>query len=96
MGQTIKDVRLLYPSLMKENAAAEILDLYKQVEAKEEERSQCFMRQCTLDKEIEELKKKLFDLKTVHELVYEEGEVKELVKGEAPMIVESNGTVHQN
>ena len=94
MSQTIKSVKLLYPSLMKEDAAKQILDLYKQVEAKEEEKCQCFRRQHELEKEIEGLKKQIFDLKTIHELVYEEGEVKEIVKGEAPMIVESNGTIH--
>lgn len=94
MSQTIKSVKLLYPSLMKEDAAKQILGLYKQVEAKEEEKYQCFRRQHELEKEIEGLKKQIFDLKTIHELVYEEGEVKEIVKGEAPMIVESNGTIH--
>ena len=94
MSQTIKSVKLLYPSLMKEDAAKQILDLYKQVEAKEGEKYQCFRRQHELEKEIEGLKKQIFDLKTIHELVYEEGEVKEIVKGEAPMIVESNGTIH--
>ena len=94
MSQTIKSVKLLYPSLMKADAAKQILDLYKQVEAKEEEKYQCFRRQHELEKEIEVLKKQIFDLKTIHELVYEEGEVKEIVKGEAPMIVESNGTIH--
>ena len=61
---------------------------------KEEEKYQCFRRQHELEKDIEDLKKQIFDLKTIHELVYEEGEVKEIVKGEAPMIVESNGTIH--
>jgi len=95
MGRTIKEVRLLCPSIMKEGAAEKILDMHRQVEAMEEEKSQCFMRQCELEKKIADLKNQLFDIKNTYELVYEEGEVKEIVKGEAPMIVESNGTVHQ-
>lgn len=94
MNQTIKSVKLLYPSLMKADAAKKILDLHLQVKAKEEERVQCFMRQQTLDKEIAEIKSTLTDLKNTYELVYEEGEVKEVVKGQAPTIVESNGTIH--
>lgn len=79
---------------MKADAADKILELYHQVAAKEEERTQCFMRQQELDKEIAAIKSTITNLKNTYELVYEEGEVKEVVRGEAPVIVESNGTIH--
>lgn len=94
MSGTIKSVKLLYPSLMKEDAANKILELHKQVAAKEEEYTQCFMRQQVLEKEINDLKHTLTNLKNTYELEYEEGEVKEIVRGDAPVIVESNGTIH--
>lgn len=94
MNQTIKSVKLLYPSLMKADAAKKILDLHKQVAEKEEERCQCFRRQLELDREIEAIKHDLTNLSNTYELVYEEDEVKEVVKGQAPTIVESNGTIH--
>lgn len=94
MSKTIKSVKLLYPSLMNEDAAKQILDLYSQVEAKEAERAECFMRQQVLTKEIDAIKNTLTNLKNTYELLYEEGEVKEVVAGEAPTIVESNGTIH--
>lgn len=80
--------------MMKEDAAKKILDIYQQIEDKEQERYECFKRQQTLEKEIDALKHTLTDLKNTYELVYEEGEVKELVIGEAPTIIESNGTIH--
>ena len=94
MSKTIKSVKLLYPSLMNEDAAKKILDLHLQVNAKENERVQCFMHQQTLDKEIAEIKSTLTALKNTYELIYEEVEVKDVVKGQAPTIVESNGTIH--
>lgn len=94
MSETIKSIKLLYPSLMKEDAAEKIMDLHRQVFEKEEERTQCFMRQQELDKEIDALKHDLTNLKNTYELVYDDDEVKEIVKGEAPTIVESNGTIH--
>lgn len=94
MSKTIKSVKLLYPSLMKESAANQILDLYSQLEAKEAECTKCFMRQQVLTKEIDDIKNTLTNLKNTYELIYEEGKVKEIVAGEAPTIVESNGTIH--
>lgn len=94
MSSTIKSVKLLYPSLMKEDAAQRIMDLHKQVAEKEEERCQCFRRQLELDREIEAIKHDLTNLNNTYELVYEQDEVKEIVKGDAPTIVESNGTIH--
>lgn len=94
MSKTIKSVKLLYPSLMNEDAANKILDLHLQVNAKEEERVQLFMRQQTLDKEIADIKSTLTVLKNTYELIYEDTEVKDVVKGQAPTIVESNGTIH--
>lgn len=94
MDSTIKSVKLLYPSLMKDDADQQILDLYKQFEAKEEERTQCFMRQQVLEKEMDEIRKVLLDFRQVYSIEYEEEEKKEKVHGEAPVIVESNGTIH--
>jgi hypothetical protein len=79
---------------MKGSAAKRILELHEQEEAKKEERAQHFMRQQELDKEIAAIESDLTNLKNTYELIYEEGEVKEVVKGEAPVIVESNGTIH--
>ena len=94
MNQIIKSVKLLYPSLMTPDAVKKIFDLHLQVKIKEEERVQCFMRQQILDKEIAEIKDILTNLKNTYELIYEEEKVKEAAKGQAPTIVESNGTIH--
>lgn len=94
MSTTIKSVKLKYPSLMKADAAEKIMSLHKQIAEKEEERSQCFKRQLELDKEIDSIKHDLTNLSNTYELIYEDEEVKEVVRGEAPVIVESNGTIH--
>lgn len=79
---------------MREDAAKQILNLLKQIEYKKEERVQCFMRQQVLDKEIADLEKTLNVFGGAYEVVYEKDKPKEFVQGQAPVIVESNGTVH--
>ena len=94
MSSTVKAIKLLYPSLMKEDAEQQILDMLHQFEIKEQERSECAMRQRELESEIDALRKTLLDLSKLYSIEWEETEVKETPKGEAPAIVESNGTIH--
>ena len=96
MGKAkIKEVKLLYPKLMSRSAASHIIRLYRTMEAKEQERYQHYLAQQELDKEVKEIKAELEHMRGMYELVYEEIEEKApIVGGEAPAIVESNGTIH--
>lgn len=94
MGRTIKAIKLLYPELMGQDAAEKILKLHQLVGTKEEEKAELYTKQCLLEKEIDAIKNELLDLSDVYEIVYEDEQPRELQKGEAPAVFESNGTIH--
>ena len=99
MKQPVKEIRLRYPSLMCESAAADIKALVEEIDALHEEKHDLFTKEHELDTLIAEKKKYLDGLKGMYEVIYEEETPKEkpAFEGEAisaPTIVESNGTIH--
>lgn len=92
--RNIKAVKVLCPEYMSGDFASKILSLYKRIEEVEDTRDKAFMQMNFCDKELEGLTAKLGKFSGLYELECEEEEPKEFVKGEAPGIIESNGTVH--
>ena len=92
--RTIKAVKVLCPEYMSGDFASKVLSLHKRIEEVKDIRDKAFMQMNLCDKELEELTAKLGKFSGLYELEYDETVVKEFVKGEAPGIIESNGTVH--
>lgn len=81
--------------MMKEDAEEQIIAMHTKLEEMQKEKVQYFMELQRLEKEIKELQYHLSNLKgKVYEPIYKKVERREVVKGVAPVIVESNGTIH--
>lgn len=94
----IKEIRLVYPSVMGNDAASKIRELIDSISEMEDRRAQLFMEQEELSKKIAENQQILDAFNKTYEVIYEEPEVKKEVieNNYGPAIKESNGTFHGN
>lgn len=94
MNRKITAVKVTHPEYMAGDFATKVLSLYKQVEELENKCDESFRSHYLAELELKKAKAELGSLSGLYELEYEEEEPKEFIKGEAPGIVESNGTIH--
>lgn len=94
MNRRITAVKVTHPEYMAGDFATKVLSLYKQIDELEKRRNEAFMAHHFAELELKKAKAELSSLSGLYELEYEEEEPKEFIKGEAPGIIESNGTVH--
>lgn len=90
----IEPIKILHPDVMKAGADKTIRKKLYLLAALEDENANLFMQQTRNETKINELRTELDALKGLYEVKYKESKPKEFVKGEAPTIVESNGTIH--